>query len=88
VFGADVVLRADANDHWSWRFAARLTGCYERVRVPPDVRKNIADKSAASRSLHALEALPIKRLVVAHGAGIEVAPLAQLLEAWRLVGVA
>jgi len=88
LFGADVVLRADANDHWSWRFAARLTGCYERVRVPPDVRKKIVDKAGASRSLHALEALPIKRLVVAHGAVIEESPLAQLLEAWRLVGVA
>lgn len=37
LFGADVVLRADENDHWSWRFAARITGCFKRVRVPPDV---------------------------------------------------
>jgi hypothetical protein len=88
LFGADVVLRADAKDHWSWRFAARLTGCYERVRVPPDVRKKIADRSAASRSLQALRALPIKRIVVAHGAVIEESPLAQFLDAWRLVGVA
>ena len=87
LFGADVVLRADENDHWSWRFAARLTGCFERVRVSPDVRKKIADKGAASRSLRALQSLPVKRLVVAHGAVLEEAPLAALVEAWRLEGV-
>ncbi len=87
LFGADVVMRADEHDHWSWRFAARIMGCFKRVRVPPDVRKHIADKEAASRSLQALQALPIQRLVVAHGAVIEEAPLAQLVEAWRLAGV-
>jgi hypothetical protein len=87
LFGADVVLRADENDHWSWRFAARIMGCFERVRVPPDVKKKVADREAASRSLQALQTLPIKRLIVAHGAVIEDAPLAQLGEAWRLVGV-
>jgi hypothetical protein len=87
LFGADVVLRADEKDHWSWRFAARITGCFKRVRVPPDVRKKVADKEAASRSLQALQALPIKRLIVAHGDVIEEAPLAQLVAAWRLVGV-
>jgi hypothetical protein len=87
LFGADVVLHADENDHWSWRFAARLTGCFKRVRVSPDVRKKVVDKAAASRSLRALEAVPIKRLVIGHGAVIDDAPLAQLLEAWRLEGV-
>jgi glyoxylase-like metal-dependent hydrolase (beta-lactamase superfamily II) len=87
LFGADVVLRADETDHWSWRFAARVTGCFKRVRVPPDGRKKIADKEAASRSLRALQALPIKRLIVGHGGVIDEAPLAQLLEAWRLEGV-
>ena len=87
LFGTDVVLRADENDHWTWRFAARITGCFKRVRVSPDVKKKVADKQAASRSLQALQALPIKRLIVAHGDVIEDAPLAQLVEAWRLVGV-
>ncbi len=87
LLGADVVLRADEHDHWSWRFAARATGCFKRVRVPPDVRKQVADKAAASRSLQALAPLPIRRLVVAHGKVIEEAPLAQLVAAWRLVGV-
>jgi hypothetical protein len=87
LFGADLVLRADENDHWSWRFAARITGCFKRVRVPPDVRKNIADKEAASRSIRVLQTLPIKRLIVCHGPVIDVAPLDQLVDAWRLVGV-
>jgi len=87
LFGADVVLRADESDHWTWRFAARLTGCYERLSVPPDVRKKVVDKAAAARSLHALEALEVQRLVVAHGAVIDEAPVPRLLEAWRLIGV-
>ncbi len=87
LFGADVVLRADENDHWSWRFAARIVGCFQRVSVPPDVKKQIADKEAASRSLQALQALPVKRLIIAHGDVITEAPLAQLAAAWRLVGV-
>ncbi|MCE9577694.1 MAG: DUF4336 domain-containing protein [Deltaproteobacteria bacterium] len=87
LFGADMVLRADEHDHWSWRFAARITGCYQRVRVPPDVKKKVADRAAASRSLQALQALPIKRLVICHGSVLEEAPLAQLVEAWRMVGV-
>jgi hypothetical protein len=87
LFGADVVLRADENDHWSWRFAARVTGCFKRVRVPPDVKNKVVDKAAASRSLQALQSVPVRRLVVAHGDIIEEAPLARLAEAWRLVGV-
>ena len=41
LIGADVVISACARDHWSWRWAARLTGCYEKVRTPPDVRAKI-----------------------------------------------
>jgi len=85
LFGADVVLRADDNDHWTWRFAARVTGCFKRLAVPPDVRKKVVDKAAASRSLQALEGLRIKRLVVAHSIVIDEAPLAQLVDAWRSV---
>src|SRR5688572_7452449 len=36
LLGADIVCCAGPKDHWSWRLGARLTGCYERVRVPPD----------------------------------------------------
>ncbi len=87
LFGADVVLRGDENDHWSMRFGARITRCFKRLSVPPDVRNKVRDKEAASRSLAALKNLPIKRLIVGHGVVIDEAPLAQLFEAWRLVGV-
>ncbi len=87
LFAADAALRADANDHWTWRFAARVTGCYERLRVPPDVKGEIADSAKAARSLSALASLPVVRLVVAHGAIIEDDALDKLREAWRLVGV-
>jgi len=87
LFGADVVLRGDEHDHWSFRLASRLTGCFQRVSVPPDVRKKVVDKQAASQSLRALQSVSIKRLIIAHGAIIEDAPMTQLTEAWRLVGV-
>jgi len=87
LLGADVVMRADEKDHWSWRYAARVTGTWKRLRVPPDARKRLDDKEATSRSLQALQALPVRRLIIAHGDIIEEAPLAQLAEAWRLEGV-
>lgn len=87
LFAADAVLRADEDDHWTWRLASRVLGCYRRTRVPPDVKKEIADKTAAARSLQALRAVPIERLVVAHGKVLEGAPCEQLMAAWRLVGV-
>jgi hypothetical protein len=31
---------AGVNDHFTWRFGARLTGCYERLRVPPNARRS------------------------------------------------
>jgi hypothetical protein len=48
---ADVVISACARDHWSWRWAARLTGCYDKVRTPPDVRAKTTPNDAAARSI-------------------------------------
>lgn len=87
LLGADVVLWADECDHWTWRTAARLTGCFKRVSVPPDVKKSALDRPAVHASLQALRDLPIQRLVVAHGAVIDHEPLDRLLEAWRAIGV-
>lgn len=88
LLGADLVICAGAKDHWSWRFAARITGCYERVRVPPDVRKTIADKAAAARSIRAMLERPAQRLVVGHADAIEEGWADRLAQAWRLEGVA
>lgn len=87
LLGADIVLCAGAKDHWSCRFAARVTGFYERVRVPPDVRKKIPDKAAAARSIHAMLERPAQRLIVGHAAVIEADCRERLAQAWRLEGV-
>jgi hypothetical protein len=87
LLGADIVCCGSANDHWTWRCAARITGCYERVRVPPDARKKIADKTAAARSLQAMLERPARRLIVGHGDVIEDGCHDHLARAWRLEGV-
>lgn len=87
LLGADVVCSAHEKDHWTWRCGARLTGCYDRVRVPPDARKKIADKAAAARSLRALLERPARRLIIGHGDVIEAAWGDRLAGAWRLEGV-
>ena len=83
LIGADIVLSACARDHWSWRWAARITGCYDRVRTPPDVRMKTND--AAARSIDRIAALPLKRLLVAHADPIEDGASEKLLDAWRFV---
>lgn len=87
LLAADIVCCANESDHWTWRCAARLTGCWERVRVPPDARKKIPDKAAAARSLHAMLERPAQRLIVGHGDVIGKDCRERLAEAWRLEGV-
>ena len=87
LLGADIVLCAGAKDHWTCRCAARLTGFYERVRVPPDVRGKIPDKAAAARSIHAMLERPAQRLIVGHADVIEAGCRDHLAQAWRLEGV-
>ena len=87
LLGADIVLCAGPRDHWTLRCAARITRCYQRVRVPPDVRKKIPDKTAAARSLHAMLERPAQRLIVGHAEVIEDGCRDRLARAWRLEGV-
>jgi hypothetical protein len=87
LLGADIVCSAGVNDHFTWRFGARLTGCYERVRVPPDARKKLPDKVATARSLRAMLQRPVERLIIGHGDIIEARCLDHLAHAWRLEGV-
>ena len=87
LLGADIVCSAGPEDHFSWRLGARLTGCYERVRVPPDARKKVDDKAAAARSLRAMLERPAERLVIGHGDIIEARWRDELAQAWRLEGV-
>jgi hypothetical protein len=87
LLGADLVCSAGIHDHFSWRWGARLTGCYERVRVPPDARKKLEDKPATARSLGAMLQRPAERLIIGHGEIIEASWREQLAQAWRLEGV-
>jgi hypothetical protein len=71
----------------SLRCAGRITGCYERVRVPPDVRKKISDKAAAARSLDAMLQRPARRRIVGHADVIQADCRDYLAQAWRKEGV-
>lgn len=88
LLGVDLVIAAGPADHWTWRLAARVTGCYQRLRVPPDVRKKIVDPAAAARSLRAMLDRPIQRLIVAHAGIAEDGCRDLLADAWRREGVA
>jgi hypothetical protein len=85
LIGADVVISACARDHWTWRWAARLKGCYEKVQAPPDVRAKTKPNDAAARSIDRMAALPLKRILVAHADTIEDRPSQALVDAWRFV---
>jgi hypothetical protein len=74
-------------DHWTFRWGARITSCYERVRVPPDVRKKIPDKAAAARSIRAMLERPLERLIVGHAEVLDTDCREELAQAWRLEGV-
>ncbi len=87
LLGADIVLCPDAKDHWTLRYAARLLGFYEQVRVPYDVKKKIPDKAAAARSIRAMLERPAQRLIVGHADVIEEDCRDLLARAWRLEGV-
>lgn len=87
LLGADIVCWAGAKDHWTWRCAARITGCHERVRVPPDARRKISDKAAAARSIQAMLERSAQRLIVGHGDVIEESWRDRLAGAWRQEGV-
>lgn len=87
LLGADIVCWAGPKDHWTWRCAARMTGCYERVRVPPDARKKISDEGAVARSIHVMLERAAQRLIVGHGEVIEEGWRDRLAQAWRWEGV-
>lgn len=83
LIAADLLLSACARDHWTWRFAARLFGSYEKVSTPPDVRLHTKASAAVAESIAKLQALPVQRILVAHADPITERPLEQLAKAWR-----
>lgn len=83
LIATDLLLSACARDHWTWRFAARIVGSYEKVSTPPDVRWHTKASAAVGESIARLSALPVQRILVAHADPITERPLEQLARAWK-----
>lgn len=83
LIGADLVISAGEKDHFTWRWAARITGCYGNVRVPPDVRPKTPRNDATARAIDRMTSLPLERILVAHCDPIVDRPAAQLAAAWQ-----
>lgn len=86
LIGADLVISACAKDHFTWRWAARLTGCYDRICVPPDVRSRTRPSADLAHAIDRMTSLPLERILVAHCDPIVDRPAAQLAEAWQFGG--
>ena len=80
---ADLLMSACSRDHWTWRWVARMSGRYEKVRTPPDVRLLTRASDAAGETISQLCALALERILVAHADPISDRPAEQLAEAWR-----
>jgi len=82
LIAADLLMSACSRDHWTWRWAARIWGRYEKPRTPPDVRWNTRANAAVAESMAQLSELPLQRILVAHADPITEDPVRQLAEAW------
>jgi hypothetical protein len=82
LIGTDLLITACARDHWSWRWAGSLTGCFGKVVPPPDVKPKADRSGVAAASIDAMAALPIERIVVAHADPIVDDPIGHLQAAW------
>lgn len=83
LIAADLVMSACARDHWTWRFAARVVGQYEKIKTPPDVRLYTRANAEAAASIARLRELPLQRILVAHADPITERPAQQLADAWK-----
>lgn len=82
LIAADLLISACARDHFTWRAAARIFGCNEKPKTPPDVRWNTRASTAVSESIARMRALPLQRILVAHADPITDRPAQQLAGAW------
>jgi hypothetical protein len=85
LIGADLMMCGCPSDHWTWRWASRVCGQYQRFKAPPDVRWKTRGGPLVHQSLDDLAKLPVERILVAHSDPIEDRPLEQLEGAWRFV---
>lgn len=86
LIGADLLISACATDHFTWRWAARVMGCYGKVCVPPDVRSRTQPSDAAARAIDRMTSLSPERILVAHCDPIVERPAGQLAAAWQFSG--
>lgn len=82
LIGADLLISACARDHWSWRFASRVTGCWQKIKPPPDVRFSTRASSSVADAISTMRALPLERILVAHADPITDRPADRLADAW------
>lgn len=85
LIGADLMMCGCPADHFTWRWASRVVGQWQRYKAPPDVRKHTRPSPELSASLDQLAQLPLQRIFVAHSDPIEDRPREQLAEAWQFV---
>lgn len=85
LIGADLMMCGCPADHWTWRWASRVFGQYQRYKAPPDVRWHTDGGPLVHQSLDELAKLPLERILVAHSDPIEDRPRERLAEAWRFV---
>ncbi|MBX3183787.1 MAG: DUF4336 domain-containing protein [Polyangiaceae bacterium] len=83
LIGTDLLMSACARDHFTWRLAGRVFGCFGRAKVPPDVRWHTRASDEVAESIEELCALPIQRILVAHADTITERPTEQLRAAWE-----
>jgi hypothetical protein len=85
LIGADLMMCGCPADHWTWRWASRVCGQYQRYKANPDVRWHTRAGPIVRQSLEEIAKLPLLRILVAHSDPIEDRPVEQLEEAWRFV---
>lgn len=83
LIAADLLMSACADDHWTWRIAARLFGRYGKVATPPDVRMHTRASDAVADTIARIRALPIQQILVAHADPITDRPVERLVDAWN-----
>lgn len=85
LIAADLMMCGCPTDHWTWRWASRICGQYQRYKTPPDVRWHTRGGPSVRQSLDEIAKLSVARILVAHSDPIEDRPIEQLEEAWRFV---
>jgi hypothetical protein len=82
LIAADMLMCACARDHFTWRWAARIWGRYEKYKTPPDVRTNTRASAAVGEAIAQMCALPLQQILVAHADPLTERPAEQLADAW------